>query len=88
MLVKRGFITPKKPELNNLNTFSVMEAIIPLAINHDDPFQPAMAFTQNRTTSNVGYKSMPALITTGADEALPYSFLISLHINAHLKDGQ
>ena len=70
---KRGFITPKKPEeLNNLNTFSVMEALSPLAINHDDPFRTAMAFTQTAQHQMLVKKSMPALITTGADEALPY----------------
>lgn len=70
---KRGFITPKKPEeLNNLNTFSMMEALSPLAINHDDPFRTAMAFTQTSQHQMLVKKSMPSLITTGADEALPY----------------
>ena len=70
---KRGFITPRKPEeLNNLNTFTVMEALSPLAINHDDPFRTAMAFTQTSQHQMLVKKSMPSLITTGADEALPY----------------
>lgn len=70
---KRGFITPRKPkDLNTVNTFSMMEALSPLAINHDDPFRTAMAYTQTGQHQMVVKHSMPQLITTGADEALPY----------------
>ena len=73
VLNKRGFMSAKKPkDLNNLNTFTIMEAISPLAINHDDPFRTAMAFTQTAQHQMTVKKSMPMLITTGADEALPY----------------
>ena len=70
---KRGFMKAKKPkELGNLSTFTVMEAMSPLAINHDDPFRTAMAFTQTAQHQMLVKKSMPMLLTTGADEALPY----------------
>ena len=73
VLNKRGFMVARKPDqLDNLNTFSIMEAISPLAINHDDPFRTAMAFTQTSQHQMLVKKSMPMLITTGADEALPY----------------
>lgn len=70
---KRGFIVPKDPKkLDNLSTFSVMEAMSPLAINRDDPMRTAMAFTQTVQHMMTVKKSMPNLITCGADEALPY----------------
>ena len=70
---KRGFITPKDPKnLHNISTFSVMEAMSPLAINRDDPMRTAMAFTQTVQHMMTVKKSMPNLITCGADEALPY----------------
>jgi hypothetical protein len=70
---KRGFIIPSDTnKLDNLSTFSVMEAIAPLAVNHDDPMRTAMAFTQTVQHQMTVKKSMPNLVTTGADEALPY----------------
>ena len=70
---KRGFIRAKKSkELGNTSTFTIMEAISPLAINHDDPFRTAMAFTQTSQHQMIVKKAMPMLLTTGADEALPY----------------
>lgn len=70
---KRGFIVPKDPKkLDNLSTFSLMEAMSPLAINRDDPMRTAMAFTQTVQHMMTVKRSMPNLITCGADEALPY----------------
>lgn len=70
---KRGFIVPSDPKkLDNLSTFSIMEALSPFAINHDDPMRTAMAFTQTVQHQMTVKKSMPNLVTTGADEALPY----------------
>lgn len=70
---KRGFISARKPkDLNNIKTFSYMEALSPLAINHDDPIRIGMAFTQTSQHSMTTKSSMPNLVTTGADEALPY----------------
>ena len=70
---KRGFIVPKdSKQLDNLSTFSAMEAMSPLAINRDDPIRSAMAFTQTVQHMMTVKRSMPNLITCGADEALPY----------------
>lgn len=70
---KRGFIVPKdSKDLDNLSTFSMMEAMSPLAINRDDPMRTAMAFTQTVQHMMTVKSSMPNLITCGADEALPY----------------
>lgn len=70
---KRGFITPRDPkDLTNVNTLSIMEALSPMALNHDDPFRTAMAFTQTAQHQMTVRKSMPLLVTSGADEALPY----------------
>ena len=70
---KRGFINSKKPkELNNANTFSIMEAMSPMAVNHDDPFRTAMAYTQTSQHQVSVQRSMPMLVTSGADQVLPY----------------
>ena len=70
---KRGFIKTRKPEeLDNTRTFTVMEALSPMAVNHDDPIRTCMAFTQTVQHQMKVRKSMPNLVTTGCDEALPY----------------
>ena len=70
---KRGFIVSKKPkDLDNLSTLSVMEALSPMAINHDDGMRTCMAFTQTVQHQMSVRKAMPNLITTGMDEALIY----------------
>lgn len=71
---KRGFFMPADPkkDMDNLSTFSVMEAMSPLAVNRDDPMRTCMAFTQTVQHQMTVKKSMPNLVTTGADEALPY----------------
>lgn len=69
----RGFIAKMDPKkLDNTKTFTMMEAISPLAINHDDPMRTCMAFTQTAQHQMMVKKSMPNLVTNGADEALPY----------------
>lgn len=73
VLNKRGFMNARKPgDLDNTKTFTVMEAMSPLAVNHDDPIRTCMAFTQTVQHQMIVKKSMPNLITTGCDEALPY----------------
>ena len=70
---KRGFIkTRKTNDLDNTKTFTVLEALSPMAVNHDDPIRTCMAFTQTVQHQMKVKKSMPNLITTGCDEALPY----------------
>ena len=70
---KRGFIVPKKADdLNTVNSQTVMEGLSPMAINHDDPFRTAMAYIQTSQHQMTVRKSMPMLVTSGTDEALPY----------------
>ena len=70
---KRGFIAPKKADdLNTVNSQTVMEGLSPMAINHDDPFRTAMAYIQTSQHQMTVRKSMPMLVTSGTDEALPY----------------
>jgi len=73
ILNKRGFISPKDPkQLDNLSTFTIMEGLSPLAINRDDGIRTCMAFTQTVQHQMAVRVSMPNLVTTGTDEALPY----------------
>ena len=73
VLNKRGFTASTKPkDLDTTSAFTIMEAMSPYAINHNDPFRTAMAFTQTAKHQMLVQKSMPNLVTTGADEALPY----------------
>lgn len=73
VLNKRGFIASKDPkDLDTTNSFTIMEAMSPMSITHNDPFRTAMAFTQTSKHQMLVKKSMPNLVTTGADEALPY----------------
>lgn len=70
---KRGFMNTRKPsELDNTRTFTVMEALSPMAVNHDDPIRTCMAFTQTVQHQMIVKRGMPNLVTTGCDEALPY----------------
>ena len=73
VLNKRGFIKKTDPKkLDNLSTLSVMEALSPMAINHDDGMRTCMAFLQTTSHQMSVKKAMPNLITTGMDEALIY----------------
>lgn len=70
---KRGFMkTRNTKDLDNTKTFTVLEALSPMAVNHDDPIRTCMAFTQTVQHQMKVKKSLPNLITTGCDEALPY----------------
>lgn len=70
---KRGFVgNTEAKNLNSTNGFSMFEALSPMAINHDDPFRTAMAYTQTGQHQMTTRKSMPNLVTTGADQAIAY----------------
>ena len=67
----RGTIAkPKK--YNTLNTLSINEALTPFSTTHDDPIRVAMGFIQSAKHQMRVKRSSPNLVTTGADEALPY----------------
>lgn len=72
----RGYINANNDktmtEYNPTQTFAMTESLTPYGITRDDPFRSAMNYGQ---TANHGVRvknSTPLLITTGADEALPY----------------
>lgn len=72
---KRGYIrseeeTPK--ELSPTKTFCMTEALTPYGSTRDDPFRTAMTFVQTSKHLMRSNNSDPSLITSGADEALPY----------------
>ena len=54
------------------NTYGMTEALSPFMLTSDDPFRNDMTFVQtSKHTTPVDY-SMPPLVTTGADAAMPY----------------
>ena len=72
----RGYIyndpDSNKDEINSIKTLCMTESLTPFTSTRDDPMRLAMGFVQ---TSKHGMRcdhSDPLLITSGADEALPY----------------
>lgn len=69
----RGYIKQTNPEdMSVSKTFSMSEAVTPFGTSRDDPFRSAMTFIQTSKHSMRTAKSMPLLVTNGADEAMPY----------------
>ena len=72
---KRGYIrseTEPIKELSTTKSFCMTEALTPFGSTRDDPFRTAMTFIQTSKHLMRTNKSSPSLITSGADEALPY----------------
>lgn len=70
---KRGYIKQTNTDdISISKTFSMSEAVTPFGTTRDDPFRSAMTFIQTSKHSMRTNKSMPLLITNGADEAMPY----------------
>lgn len=70
---KRGLI--KKGSIDDMGvtkSLSITEALTPMGTTRDDPFRTAMTFIQTSKHSMRIKNSSPLLITSGADEALPY----------------
>ena len=59
-------------KLNTANTLTATEAVTPFGSNHDDPMRTAMTFVQTAKHYVRTVDSDPLLVTSGADEALPY----------------
>lgn len=57
---------------NITKTFSMAEAIAPYGVTRNDPMRSAMNFIQTSNHSMRITKGSPALVTNGADQALPY----------------
>lgn len=71
----RGYIYNDPGKINEINptkTLCMTEALIPWCSTKDDPMRLAMGYVQTMKHSMRCDKSDPLLITTGADEALPY----------------
>ena len=70
---KRGYVKQTNPDdMSITKTFSMTEAITPFGTTRDDPFRSAMTFIQTSKHSMRTKKSMPLLISNGADEAMPF----------------
>lgn len=71
----RGYITNKNTDMSKLSvtkSLCMSEALTPYGTTRDDPARTAMTFIQTSKHGMRTKRSNPGLITTGADEALPY----------------
>ena len=71
----RGYVkdsTNTEEEMSITKSFSMSEAVTPFGTTRDDPFRSAMTFIQTSKHSMPTKKSMPLLVTNGADEAMAY----------------
>lgn len=71
----RGYIKDGVENIDEINvakTLCMTEALTPFGSTRDDPFRTAMTFVQTSKHGIRCKRSNPNLITTGADEALPY----------------
>lgn len=71
----RGYITNKETDNSKLSptkSYCMTEALTPFSVTRDDPFRSAMTYVQTSKHSVRPAVNNPALITSGADEALPY----------------
>ena len=72
---QRGYIRSLEGDLKEMSatkTFCMTEALTPYGCTRDDPFRTAMTFIQTSKHLMRSNNSDPLLITSGADEALPY----------------
>lgn len=71
----RGFVKTiggDTDKLSAANTFTMTEAVTPLGSTHDDPPRTLMTYVQTSKHMIRCNNNDPTLITTGADEAMPY----------------
>jgi len=72
----RGYITNKNKLDENVmsvtKSLCMTEALTPYGSTRDDPFRTAMTYVQTSKHYMRSRRANPSLITTGADEALPY----------------
>lgn len=68
----RGYIKSNPDDLSITKTFCMTEALTPYGVTSDDPFRTAMTFIQTAKHSMPTTIGDPALVTTGADQALVY----------------
>ena len=58
--------------MNDANSLTASEAIVPFSSTRDDPMRTAMTFVQTAKHSVRTEDSDPLLVTSGADEVMPY----------------
>lgn len=71
----RGYITNKNVDRSKISatkSLCMTEALTPFGTTRDDPFRTAMTYIQTSKHYMRCKRSNPSLITTGADDALPY----------------
>ena len=71
----RGFVKTidgNTDKLSSAASFTITEAVTPLGTTHDDPPRSLMTYVQTSKHMIRCDNNDPTLITTGADEALPY----------------
>ena len=84
---KRGYIKNTDPNTKSVTKrFSITEAVTPFGSTRDDPFRTAMTYIQTSKHSMPTNKSMPLLVTNGADEAMTYMVSENYIIRAEM-DG-
>lgn len=72
---KRGFVKTiggDTKKLSVASTLTITEAMTPFGCTHDDPQRTLMSFVQTSKHMIRCDTNDPTLVTTGADEALPY----------------
>ena len=62
----------KKTEMNDSNSLTATEALIPFGSTRDDPMRTAMSFIQTSKHMVKTEESDPLLVTSGIDEVMPY----------------
>lgn len=85
----RGYVINKEnpDQLSPTKSFCMTEALTPFGTTRDDPFRSAMNYVQTSRHEMRCKRSNPGLITTGADEALPY-LVSNLFAKKADKDGK
>lgn len=85
----RGYIRETDDEIKEYSptkTFCMTEALTPFGSTRDDPFRTAMTFIQTSKHGIRCKRSNPGVITSGADEALPY-MISNIFAYKSKKDG-
>ena len=70
--IKSSSNSNTKNNMNDANSLTATEAMIPFGSTHDDPMRTAMSFIQTSKHMVRTEDSDPLLVTSGADEVMPY----------------
>ena len=67
-----GYVKDVSLEMNDANSLTATENLIPFGSTRDDPMRTAMSFIQTSKHMVRTEESDPLLVTSGADEVMPY----------------